>query len=126
MVELVTSTRMVHDPFPGTEPSLSSIIFPPAGADSDPPQSVKTFGGLAIVTPAGNLSANLSPRIPDGDSFPMVNVRVLMLPGPIVSGEKLLAKDGTSCPAMAGALRSATAPAKIARARTPPHWQDLE
>jgi hypothetical protein len=77
-----------------TPPSEKTMVLPPSGALTVPPQLELLLAGEAIVIPAGNTStkAMSSTGIPSG--LIIVNVSVLTLPGPIVLGENDLENVG--------------------------------
>ena len=96
VVLLVTSTLIVQlegegmVPAPRT-PSTKVMVPPPSGAVRVPPQVLVTLAGVAIVTPAGAGSVSVKARSLRAVAvLVMTNWRVLTLPGPIVSGLKVL------------------------------------
>jgi hypothetical protein len=91
-VPLVTSTEMLQLPKAPTTPSLNVIVPPPGGALRVPPHDVAAFAELAITTPAGRTSVNARSDTGEETKLTMSNLKVETLPGPIVSGAKVLSK----------------------------------
>ncbi len=101
----VTFAVTVQTEFVPTCPPVRLMVEPPTGAETAPePQFEDTPPG-AMVTPAGNVSlkARSETGVPPG-SLLIVNVRLDVPPGPMVSGAKVLSKTGW---AEAAALASA-------------------
>jgi hypothetical protein len=94
----VTSTVTVQDEKLASSASESVMVEPPLGALKLPAesrgQSVEAIAGSAIITAAGK--ASVKAILVTGVPLPLVivNVIVLTLPGPIVSGVKTLLSVG--------------------------------
>ncbi len=118
----VTSTVTVHVRPAPTEASASEIVVPPAGAvrlGPAPPESgphvVPALAGVAMTTPGGSVSLNASSSAGLASAeLSMVNVSVVSLPGPIVSGVNTLTnKGGAAWAAGSGASTTIVIPSTI-------------
>lgn len=103
-------------------PSLKLMVPPPSGAVTTPfRQVVEALAGVAIsISPGtvGNTSVNSNSVTPTGSLFVIVNVIVLILPGPMVLGVKTLLKVG--CPkASVASNNEMTATGKCFKTLTP-------
>ncbi len=92
----VTSTVTVQVLPAPTVPPVYEMTLDPATAISVPPVHVlEALAGLAMTIPAGRLSVKSSAvATSELAVLSMVNVSVLILPGEIVSGAKLLENAG--------------------------------
>ena len=94
-VLLVTSTETVQVCEAWTLPSVSVIESLPACAVSVAlPPFIVVFAGDATVRPLGRVLVNARSVTGLALSLVMVNVSVLLLPGPIVAGFKLAVNVG--------------------------------
>ena len=91
----VTSTVTVQVSPAPTLPPLKVIVPPPSAAVTMPStQVVEAFAGSAIATAPGKTSVKASSVTVPPALLPMVKVRVVVLPGPIVLGENAFEKAG--------------------------------
>ena len=76
---------------------MNVIALPPSGALRFPAgQVIRAFAGAAMVIPAGRTSTKAISSAEVVSVLPMSNRSVLTLPGPMVLGVKLFAKDETT------------------------------
>ena len=95
----MTSTLIVHVEKLPTRPPASEIVSPPSGAVTVPSQPLTTLAGDAIAMFGKSESVSLNARPVVGVALSVlsiVNVSVLTLPCPIVSGENALVNPGVS------------------------------